>query len=133
MNLIESSNCFCGEDQQGHSRSFVFESPDGSRYWTPNVTSADKPAIGMVFANWSRYKKVERIPDEYVSRRWMKGVLPKTVYSIANMYASDNSDMSAKRNDVLDLVAQCMDRLRGYPDGFVTFAQQIREMKVEVF
>ncbi|KAI3821094.1 hypothetical protein L1987_08651 [Smallanthus sonchifolius] len=81
----------------------------------------------------SRYKKVEKIPDEYVSRRWIKGVLPKTVYGIANMYASDNSDMSAKRNDVLDLVSQCMDRLRGYLNGFVSFAQQIREMKVEVF
>ncbi|KAI3797951.1 hypothetical protein L1987_33216 [Smallanthus sonchifolius] len=52
MNLIDASNRFCGEDQQGSSRSFVFESPDGSRYWTPNVTTADKPAVGMVFDNW---------------------------------------------------------------------------------
>ncbi|KAI3695158.1 hypothetical protein L1987_78147 [Smallanthus sonchifolius] len=59
--------------------------------------------------------------------------LPKTVYGLANMYTSDNSDMSAKRNDVLDLVTQCMDRLRGHPDRLVSFAQQIREMKVEVF
>ncbi|KAI3828713.1 hypothetical protein L1987_02822 [Smallanthus sonchifolius] len=59
MNLIDASNRFCGEDQQG------------------------------------------------------RGALPKTVYGLANMYTSDNSDMSAKRNDVLDLVTQCMDRLRG--------------------
>ncbi|KAI3815931.1 hypothetical protein L1987_15615 [Smallanthus sonchifolius] len=79
MNLIDASNRFCGEDQQG------------------------------------------------------RGALPKTVYGLANMYTSDNSDMSAKRNDVLDLVTQCMDRLRGHPDRLVSFAQQIREMKVEVF
>ncbi|KAI3825288.1 hypothetical protein L1987_06769 [Smallanthus sonchifolius] len=52
MNLIDASNRFCGEDQQGSSQSFVFVSPDGSRYWTPNVTTAEKPAAGMVFDNW---------------------------------------------------------------------------------
>ncbi|KAI3687492.1 hypothetical protein L1987_81189 [Smallanthus sonchifolius] len=52
MNLIDASNRFCGEDQQGSNQSFVFESPHGTRYWTPNVTTADKHAVGMVFANW---------------------------------------------------------------------------------
>ncbi|KAI3811590.1 hypothetical protein L1987_21316 [Smallanthus sonchifolius] len=196
MNLIDASNHFCGEDQQGSSRNFVFESQDGSRYWTPNVTSADKHAVGMVFANWfdackfySSYAEKSRFSTrigpmkkwngttthryllcakagkpkdqnfdtldmckmEYVRARTFKvsdckarlklkavtgcssfvvydfleshnhelvsaknadltrrGVLLKTVYGIANMYALDNSDMSAKRND-------------------------IREMKVEVF
>ncbi|KAI3745376.1 hypothetical protein L1987_58487 [Smallanthus sonchifolius] len=221
MNLIDASNRFCGEDQQGSSRSFVFESPDGTRYWTPNVTTADKPAVGMVFANWfdaynfyfyyaeksgfsiricpmkkwngtitHRYllcAKAGKPKDQNFDTQGMcksesvrartfkvsdckarlklkavtgcssfvvydfleshnhelvsaenadltrRGALPKTVYGLANMYTSDNSDMSAKRNDVLDLVTQCMDLLRGHPDRLVSFAQQIREMKVEVF
>ncbi|KAD4586176.1 hypothetical protein E3N88_23777 [Mikania micrantha] len=48
-----------GVDENGKKRTgsgliktLVFESPNGTRYWKPDVISDEKPTVGMVFQTW---------------------------------------------------------------------------------
>ncbi|KAD4386010.1 hypothetical protein E3N88_26179 [Mikania micrantha] len=81
----------------------------------------------------SRYKKVEKIPDEFIIRRWTKNLLPSNLFSSDKLLAGDNSEMSLKGNELMDLVTQCMDLLIGDVEEFDSFFEQIKDMKQNLF
>ncbi|KAD7117304.1 hypothetical protein E3N88_04572 [Mikania micrantha] len=45
-------------DQQGCHSSFVYQTPNGSRYWSPNVSSQFKPIVGNIFLSWDEVYKM---------------------------------------------------------------------------
>jgi hypothetical protein len=79
-----------------------------------------------------RVHKIKEIPLRYVTNRWRRQVLPSRVYSIANRLSADNSEFSALRNQVMDCVSVCVDRLSGRVDGLSCFADKIKELKKEI-
>ncbi|KAD2804488.1 hypothetical protein E3N88_37865 [Mikania micrantha] len=80
-----------------------------------------------------RYKKVEKIPDDFIIRRWTKNLLPSNLFSSDKLLAGDNSEMSLKMNELMDLVTQCMDLLIGDVEEFDSFFEQIKDMKQNLF
>jgi hypothetical protein len=85
--------------------------------------------VFIVFA----YNGINRIPDRYISRRWRRDALPKSVYSIENRYSVDNSEETKLRNDITEIIAQCMDRLRSHPDKLSSLRDELLAVKTRVF
>ncbi|KAK9080082.1 hypothetical protein SSX86_001757 [Deinandra increscens subsp. villosa] len=50
------------------------------------------------------FNKVDRIPEQYVLKRWKYDALPKWVHSIDHRYSADNDEESKLRNDIIDMV-----------------------------
>ncbi|KAD2805190.1 hypothetical protein E3N88_38567 [Mikania micrantha] len=80
-----------------------------------------------------RYKKVEKIPDEFIIKRWTKNLLPSNLFSSNKLLGGDNSEMSLKRNELMDLVTQCIDCLMGDVEEFDSFFEKIKDMKQNLF
>ncbi|KAD3337052.1 hypothetical protein E3N88_32572 [Mikania micrantha] len=75
-----------------------------------------------------RVNRVVRIPDEYISKRWMKDVLPKRIFEIQYRYVVDNSPESLLRNEIFGLISNCVDSLRNDYDGLAVLANKVREL-----
>ncbi|KAD4585567.1 hypothetical protein E3N88_23168 [Mikania micrantha] len=76
--------------------------------------------------------QIREIPDRYVSKRWRREVLPNCVYSISNRLSVDTSELAALRNEVMDCVNVCVDRLCTRVDDLSCFAEKMKEIKKEV-
>ncbi|KAD3066874.1 hypothetical protein E3N88_34754 [Mikania micrantha] len=75
-----------------------------------------------------RVNRVVRIPDEYISKCWMKDVLPKRIFEIQYRYGVDNSPESLLRNEIFGLISNCVDSLRNDYDGLAILANKVREL-----
>ncbi|KAL8218067.1 hypothetical protein R6Q57_021440, partial [Mikania cordata] len=49
---------YIGFDQQGCHTTLVYQTPNGSRYWCPNVSSQFKPVVGKIFLSWDEVYKM---------------------------------------------------------------------------
>ncbi|KAD3338126.1 hypothetical protein E3N88_33647 [Mikania micrantha] len=79
-----------------------------------------------------RILQIREIPDRYVSKRWQREVLPSRVYSISNRLSVDTSELASLRNEVMDCVNVCVDRLCTRVDDLSCFAEKMKEIKKEV-
>ncbi|KAD6795856.1 hypothetical protein E3N88_06752 [Mikania micrantha] len=79
-----------------------------------------------------RILQIREIPDRYVSKRWRREVLPSRVYSISNRLSVDTSELASLRNEVMDCVNICVDRLCTRVDDLSCFAEKMKEIKKEV-
>ncbi|KAK9050668.1 hypothetical protein SSX86_030360, partial [Deinandra increscens subsp. villosa] len=79
------------------------------------------------------FNKVDRIPEQYVLKRWKRDALPKWVHSIDHRYSADNDEESKLRNDIIDMVVCCADRLRSRPDKLISLRDEISAIKDRVF
>ncbi|KAD3337885.1 hypothetical protein E3N88_33406 [Mikania micrantha] len=75
-----------------------------------------------------RVNRVVRIPDEYISKRWMKDVLPKRIFEIQYRYGVDNSPESLLRNEIFGLISNSVDSLRNDYDGLAVLANKVRDL-----
>ncbi|KAD3640736.1 hypothetical protein E3N88_29959 [Mikania micrantha] len=75
-----------------------------------------------------RVNRVVRIPDEYISKRWMKDVLPKRIFEIQYRYGVDNSPESLLRNEIFGLISNCVDSLQNDYDDLAVLANKVREL-----
>ncbi|XP_076941199.1 uncharacterized protein LOC143610676 [Bidens hawaiensis] len=80
-----------------------------------------------------RIKKVEKIPLKYVSDRWKRDVLPRSVFSLSNRYSVDSNPQSVLRFEILEMVSQCVDMLGVDSEGLNSFATKIKELKYLFF
>ncbi|KAK9063004.1 hypothetical protein SSX86_016874 [Deinandra increscens subsp. villosa] len=80
-----------------------------------------------------RFNQINRIPDRYISNRWLRNALPNRVYEIANRYSVDNSEAGVIRRDIMDTVCQCSDRLRRDPTRLAAFSNQLKDIKRQIF
>ncbi|XP_076925866.1 uncharacterized protein LOC143588843 [Bidens hawaiensis] len=80
-----------------------------------------------------RIKKVDKILLKYVSDRWKRDVLPRSVFSISNRFSVDSNPQSVLRFEVLEMVSQCVDMLRVNSEGLNSFAMKIKELKSLLF
>ncbi|KAK9069835.1 hypothetical protein SSX86_010231 [Deinandra increscens subsp. villosa] len=80
-----------------------------------------------------RVNQVEKIPNAYIFARWRKDALPKRIFDIENRYGVDTSLQSTTRNEILELVAECVDSIRSDTKKLVSFANNIREIKSKLF
>ncbi|KAD0618056.1 hypothetical protein E3N88_43971 [Mikania micrantha] len=76
-----------------------------------------------------RVSKVNRIPPKYIAKRWTKDVLPKRIFDIEYRYGVDKSPQSMLRNEILDVVAECVDSLCYDPERLSVFATKVKELK----
>jgi hypothetical protein len=72
---------------------------------------------------------VDRIPSLYIINRWRRDVLPRRIYSLEYRYGVDNTPQSVLRNEILDLVTDCVDVLRNDADALSDFANQLKSIK----
>ncbi|KAD2804670.1 hypothetical protein E3N88_38047 [Mikania micrantha] len=72
-----------------------------------------------------RVNRVVRIPDEYISKCWIKDVLPKRIFEIQYRYGVDNSPESLLMNEIFGLISNCVDSLRNDYDGLAVLANKI--------
>ncbi|KAL8260322.1 hypothetical protein R6Q59_028275, partial [Mikania micrantha] len=72
----------------------------------------------------TKVTKVVRMPSEYIVKPWMKDVLPKRIFEIQYHYGVDNSPEALLRNEILDVVADCVDLLRYDPETLSAFASK---------
>ncbi|KAD3066834.1 hypothetical protein E3N88_34714 [Mikania micrantha] len=72
--------------------------------------------------------RIVRIPDDYISKRWMKDVLPKRIFEIQYCYDVDNSSESLLRNEIFGLISNCVDSLQNDYDGLAVLANIVREL-----
>ncbi|KAK1412927.1 hypothetical protein QVD17_34537 [Tagetes erecta] len=79
-----------------------------------------------------RVNKIEKIPELYISKRWLRNVLPSSIYSLHSRYGVDNQPQSVLRTEILDLMTECCDVLRGDIEGLSTFANQLKDMRREL-
>ncbi|KAK1427734.1 hypothetical protein QVD17_16428 [Tagetes erecta] len=79
-----------------------------------------------------RVNKIEKIPELYISKRWLRNVLPSSIYSLHSRYGVDNQPQSVLRTEILDLMTECCDVLRGDIEGLSTFANQLKDMRQEL-
>ncbi|KAD3066610.1 hypothetical protein E3N88_34490 [Mikania micrantha] len=49
---------YIGFDQQGCHSSLVYQTPNGSRYWCPDVSSHFKPVVGKIYLTWDEVYKM---------------------------------------------------------------------------
>ena len=80
-----------------------------------------------------RYNKIDHIPQQYLPRRWKRDALPNDVYSLENRYCVDNSDNSILRNEIMEIVCSCADRLRCDTERLSAFVEQLRKIKNDIF
>ncbi|KAK9060504.1 hypothetical protein SSX86_021208 [Deinandra increscens subsp. villosa] len=81
-----------------------------------------------IFAVYS-FNEVDEIPDRYVLKRWRRGALPKSVYSVDHRYSADNDEESKLRSEIIDIVTQCADRLRSRPDKLTALRDDLLAMQ----
>ncbi|KAI7745187.1 hypothetical protein M8C21_012513 [Ambrosia artemisiifolia] len=70
-----------------------------------------------------RMKNVESIPDHYIMDRWRRDVLPKKIFSIVGRYGVDTNPESILRNEVLELVSECVDVVRTDTESLDTLVE----------
>ncbi|KAK9075611.1 hypothetical protein SSX86_003937 [Deinandra increscens subsp. villosa] len=56
---------YVGIDKQGTHVSSLYQSPNGSKYWSPQVSPSFKPVVGMVFTD---YQEVENMFTAYAEQ-----------------------------------------------------------------
>jgi hypothetical protein len=64
--------------------------------------------------------------------RWRKRALPSRLFSLSTRLSVDNSEQSALRNELMDCVSVCVDRLSGRVEGLSCFVGKIKELKKEI-
>ncbi|XP_035843756.1 protein FAR1-RELATED SEQUENCE 5-like [Helianthus annuus] len=79
-----------------------------------------------------RLKNVERIPPQYINDRWRRDALPKQVFSISSRYGVNPHAPSVMRNEILDLVTECVDVARTDEDALAKLVDQLRDFKINV-
>ncbi|KAI3827712.1 hypothetical protein L1987_01795 [Smallanthus sonchifolius] len=79
-----------------------------------------------------RVNAVDRIPSQYIANRWRRDILPKRIFSIQNIYGVNNNPESVLRSQILDLITDCVDVLRGDTDDLTVFANQLKEIKSNI-
>ncbi|XP_022029443.2 protein FAR1-RELATED SEQUENCE 5-like [Helianthus annuus] len=79
-----------------------------------------------------RVNNIERIPAQYVVKRWTRDVLPKSLFSIESRYGVDTRPQAAARSQILEIVTECVDALRSDVGGLSSFAEQIKELKCKL-
>ncbi|XP_022002264.2 protein FAR1-RELATED SEQUENCE 5-like [Helianthus annuus] len=79
-----------------------------------------------------RVNNIERIPAQYVVKRWSRDVLPKSLFSIESRYGVDTRPQAAARSQILEIVTECVDALRSDVGGLSSFAEQIKELKCKL-
>ncbi|KAK9063805.1 hypothetical protein SSX86_017677 [Deinandra increscens subsp. villosa] len=79
------------------------------------------------------YNQVDKIPDRYICKRWRRDALPKHVYRLEHRYSADNSEESNLRNEIIDVVTQCADRLRSNPQRLTMLRDDLLTIKDRVF
>ncbi|KAJ0736355.1 putative Zinc finger, SWIM-type, MULE transposase domain, FHY3/FAR1 family [Helianthus annuus] len=79
-----------------------------------------------------RLKNVERIPPQYINDRWRRDALPKQVFSISSRYGVNPHAPSVMRNEILDLVTECVDVARTDEDSLAKLVDQLRDFKINV-
>ncbi|XP_022042166.1 protein FAR1-RELATED SEQUENCE 5-like [Helianthus annuus] len=79
-----------------------------------------------------RVNNIERIPAQYVVKRWSKDVLPKSLFSIESRYGVDTRPQAAARSQILEIVTECVDALRSDVGGLSSFTEQIKELKCKL-
>ncbi|KAK9075528.1 hypothetical protein SSX86_003852 [Deinandra increscens subsp. villosa] len=80
-----------------------------------------------------RHHKVYEIPDQYITPRWTRNVLPSSVFSIANRYGIDQSKNGILRHRVLDNIQQCVDRLRSDEERLLLLDKEVQMIKDKIF
>ncbi|KAD6454226.1 hypothetical protein E3N88_08932 [Mikania micrantha] len=60
----DSPLCYIGFDQQGCHSSLVYQTPNGSLYWCPDVSSQFKPVVGKIFLSWDEVYKMHETYGE---------------------------------------------------------------------
>ncbi|KAK9053259.1 hypothetical protein SSX86_029892 [Deinandra increscens subsp. villosa] len=73
--------------------------------------------------------RLNEIPQTYISKRWTKNALPRSVYRIENRYGVDTSVESVLRREVLELMNDCVDDLRADKVGLENLVEKMRELK----
>lgn len=76
--------------------------------------------------------KVDRIPQQYVVDRWLRDTLPKHVYSITGRYGVDTHPGSLLRNEILELVTECVDVARTDESALADLVEQLKSMKLNL-
>ncbi|XP_022036658.1 protein FAR1-RELATED SEQUENCE 9-like [Helianthus annuus] len=79
-----------------------------------------------------RVNNIEKIPAQFVVKRWTRDVLPKSIFSIERRYGVDTRPQAAARSQILEIVTECVDALRSDVGGLSTFAEQIKELKLKL-
>jgi hypothetical protein len=79
------------------------------------------------------YNGVDKIPPRYIKNRWKRDALPKSVHGIKHRLSADTSEETAIRNEVIDTVTQCMDRLRSRPEQLSSFRDELLVIKTRIF
>ncbi|XP_022007403.1 uncharacterized protein LOC110906602 [Helianthus annuus] len=79
-----------------------------------------------------RLKNVERIPPQYINDRWRRDALPKQVFSISSRYGVNPHAPSIMRNEILDLVTECVDVARTDEDSLAKLVDQHMDFKINV-
>ncbi|KAK9057034.1 hypothetical protein SSX86_024400 [Deinandra increscens subsp. villosa] len=80
-----------------------------------------------------KFTQVHKIPDRYISKRWGRDSIPRRVYDISNRYSVDNREETRLRNEILDTVGLCVDRLRRNPAQLSALCEQLKELKLKIF
>ncbi|XP_021974744.2 protein FAR1-RELATED SEQUENCE 5-like [Helianthus annuus] len=79
-----------------------------------------------------RVNNIEKIPAQFVVKRWSRDVLPKSLFSIESRYGVDTRPQAAARSQILEIVTECVDALRSDVGGLSSFAEQIKELKCKL-
>ncbi|KAL8242850.1 hypothetical protein R6Q59_013152, partial [Mikania micrantha] len=80
-----------------------------------------------------RVMKIKEIPNRYVAKCWRRHILPCHVYSISNRLATDDSKESILKNQAMDCVSDCVDKLIGSFQSLSAFVDKMKDMKKSVF
>ncbi|XP_022031136.1 protein FAR1-RELATED SEQUENCE 5-like [Helianthus annuus] len=79
-----------------------------------------------------RLKNVAKIPPQYINDRWRRDALPKQVFSLSSRYGVNPHAPSVMRNEILDLVTECVDVARTDEDSLSKLVDQLRDFKINV-
>ncbi|KAK1430092.1 hypothetical protein QVD17_12597 [Tagetes erecta] len=79
-----------------------------------------------------RFIKVNQIPDKYISSRWRRGVLPKSVYNLEHRYGVDQSSHSVARHELMDFFNELVDQLRSDPEGMLFLTNHLKTVKRQI-
>ncbi|KAD4179767.1 hypothetical protein E3N88_28358 [Mikania micrantha] len=80
-----------------------------------------------------RVMKIKEIPDRYVAKRWRRQILPCRVYSISNRLAADDSKESILKNQAMNCVSDCVDKLTGSFESLSAFVDKMKDIQKSVF
>ncbi|KAK9071532.1 hypothetical protein SSX86_010101 [Deinandra increscens subsp. villosa] len=73
--------------------------------------------------------RLNQIPQTYISKRWTKNALPRSIYRVENRYGVYTSVESGLRREVLELMNDCVDDLRAGKVGLENLVEKMRELK----